>query len=91
MNASNQIIVDCEDSDFDFYDGCTVAVKVTANGNTRIFYVQTVNGKHRTDLGCWLFTMDSVGDIVDLDECPDFDFDAIIEAAEDYMYTKESL
>jgi len=58
-----------------------VDVEVESNGNTETFTVQLTDNKHRSDLGCWITTNISDGDI-DPADYPDFDIDEIIEAAE---------
>lgn len=64
----------------DFRD--TVEVKaINAIGETETFYVQTTDGLYRSDLGCWLLTSTSDGDI-DQDDYPFFDFDLIVSEAE---------
>jgi len=69
----------------DFCDeGTTVAVKAEANSVEQEFFVQTTDGEFRSDLGCWVMTTESDGDISE-DDYPDFDIDKITEAAENYM------
>ncbi len=61
-------------------DGTTVAVTV----NNETFYVQTVDGVYRGDLGCWITTDTSDGEI-DYDDYTDFDIDDIVKTAEKYI------
>jgi hypothetical protein len=67
----------------DFSD--TVEVQATnAIGETETFHVQTTDGLHRSDLGCWLLTSTSDGDI-DQDDYPFFDFGLIVSKAEKFV------
>lgn len=65
-------------------DDDSESVEVTAEskkGNEEQFIVQLVDNKHRSDLGCWVTTWYSDGEI-DCDDFPDFDIDEIIWNAE---------
>lgn len=75
----------------DFYDDqATVSVTVTAESKDfsidkdETFHVQTVDGEYRSDLGCWITTDNSDGDI-SYEDYPYFDFDEIIEKAENFL------
>jgi hypothetical protein len=66
-------------------DGTTVSVLVTGSkGATETFYVQTVHGEYRGDLGCWVSTDTSCGDI-DWNGYPEFNGDLIIASSDEYM------
>lgn len=70
-------------ADFDD-DDTTVAVTVESETDGAVtFDVQTVDGEHRKDLGCWITTSNYAGD-VSYDDYPDVDFQAVINAAELY-------
>lgn len=58
-----------------------IEVTATAAGKEETFYVQLTDNKYRNDLGCWVTTDTSDGDI-DQDDYQDFDVSQIIEAAE---------
>jgi len=78
MNASNQIIVKCETLSVQLDGKETVAVTAFSNGLTHTFTVQLVRTVPM-----------SIGDSKTCDEVkfrdyPDFDFVAIIEAAESH-------
>lgn len=79
MNITNCSIADfCE-------DGSTVEVVVkNILDEDKTFYVQTFDFEFRSDLGCWITTFDSDGDI-SYDDYPLFDIDLIIESAEKYI------
>tara|TARA_R110000868_G_scaffold8061_3_gene41714 strand:+ start:1720 stop:2064 length:345 start_codon:yes stop_codon:yes gene_type:complete len=66
---------------------CSDTVEVTARSATHeeeTFYVQTTDGLYRSDLGCWLLTSTSDGDI-DQDDYPFFDFGEIVSEAEEFL------
>lgn len=65
-------------------DETTVSVTATANDIEETFHVQTVDGINRSDLGCWITTDSSQGDI-DSDDYPDFDIDLIVDEAECFI------
>lgn len=79
MNILNIEIADfCE-------DGSTVSVSVLDKNDIAFdFYVQTVDGLYRSDLGCWLLTSDSDGDI-NQDDYPSIDFAQVIKQAEVFL------
>lgn len=85
MNDSNKtIIIELAIAEF-CEDQTTVDVFAQSSKQEfETFYVQTHNGKYNTQLGCWLTTSTSVGEI-DQDDFPNFDFNLIIEAAEEYL------
>lgn len=66
------------------FDETTVEITAVANDNKETFYVQTVDGVHRGDLGCWITTFSSDGDI-DSEDYPDFDIEEIIKEAEEFI------
>ena len=69
-------------------DGTTIEVECKdITDKTITFAVQTVDGDYRSDLGCWITTDCSDGDI-DLDDYPFFNVSVIIDQAEKYL--KES-
>lgn len=71
---------------FDCPDQTTVEVTAqAADGEIKTFYVQTAEGEYRSDLGCWITTDGSNGDI-SYSDFPEFDFDVIIKEAEEYMH-----
>jgi len=53
-------------------------------GKTVTFSVQTIDHEHRSDLGCWITTDNSNGDI-NYDDYPTFDINEIIYQAEQYI------
>ena len=57
---------------------------VSVTADDQIFHIQTVDGRYKTELGCWILTDDSHGEI-DADDYPQFDIPAIIEAAESFL------
>ncbi|MDH3325158.1 MAG: hypothetical protein OEM38_00410 [Gammaproteobacteria bacterium] len=59
-----------------------IEVEAESSGITETFTIQLCDNKFRSDLGCWITTSDSDGDIC-FDDYPDFDFDKIIEEAEE--------
>ena len=65
-------------------DRTTVEIRASAGDCEEVFYVQTVDGVFRSDLGCWVLSTTSDGDI-SYDDYPLFDFDEIISAAEEFM------
>ena len=72
------------------FDDTTIAVTATADVSSQeeilnIFYVQTVDSEYRSDLGCWITVEEGDGEDIDQDDYPDFDFDTIIEAAENFL------
>lgn len=76
MSITNTEIADYDD------DGSTIIVTAEdIDGNEEAFHVQTVDGEYRSDLGCWVTTPDSDGDI-DSDDYPTFDMKEVISAAE---------
>jgi hypothetical protein len=80
-------IIKCEIADYD-ENGSTI--EVTAEdvlGEQVIFHVQTVDQEYRSDLGCWITTLESDGDLCDSDY-PTFDLGVISNAAENHI--KES-
>jgi len=77
LQVINNITTACFDE-----QGTTISVDVTVDEKTETFHVQTVDGRYRTELGCWMFT-DNDGENLDQDDYPSFDFDEIIGAAED--------
>ncbi|MFW5872131.1 MAG: hypothetical protein ACOCUT_03405 [bacterium] len=81
--AENQKIKKIEISNFDD-EGTTVSVTVVNNDKEETFYVQTVDGEFRSDLGCWILTDFSGGDI-DYDDYPNFNFPEIIKKAEKFI------
>lgn len=77
-------IIKCEIAD---YDDDGTAVEVTAEnilGEQVTFHVQTVDQEYRSDLGCWITTWESDGDL-GADDYPTFDLNVIIEAAEAHI------
>lgn len=85
MNTLNQtIIIDLAIADF-CEDQTTVEVLAqSSERELETFYVQTHNGKYNTQLGCWLTTSASCGQI-DQDDFLNFDFDLIIDCAEEFL------
>ncbi len=64
-------------------DNTTGEVMVEGNnGERETFYVQTVDGEYRPDLGCWIYTDSGNGEDIDFDDYNDnFSLDEIIEEA----------
>ena len=56
---------------------------VSSHGEQENFYVQLTDNAYMPSLGSWI-TTDDCGEDIDQDDYPDFDFDVIIEAAEDF-------
>lgn len=75
---------------FDCPDGTTVEITAEACDTTETFYVQTSEGEYRSDLGCWITTINSNGNILASDY-PDFDFDLIIKEAEAVIKAERDL
>lgn len=74
-----------------------VEVNATAKNIDVIFTVQLTDNVYRSDLGCWITTETSDGDL-DSDDYPDFDIDEIISVAETHSanefsenYTEEDI
>ena len=66
-------------------DQTTVQVTVGDGvGEVTVFDVQTIGGVYRCDLGCWITTDKSDGDI-DRDDYPHIDIDTVIKRAEKYI------
>jgi hypothetical protein len=77
-------IIDCSIADY-CEDESTVEVKAKNIQDEEVtFYVQTVDQKHRSDLGCWITTDISDGE-VDSDDYPLFDIGEIVNAAEQHI------
>ena len=85
MNKLNEtLIIELSIADF-CEDGTTVGVLAQSIGQElEKFYVQTHNGKYNIQAGCWLTTETSFGEI-DEDDFADFDFNLIIDSAEQYL------
>ena len=72
-------------------EGTTAEVTVEASGDQQqVFFVQTTDGEYRVDLGCWILTPESDGDI-NWDDYPDYDLHAVVSAAEAYMDEQQQL
>ncbi len=82
----NQEIKKLETANFDDA-GSTVSVTVESDTQTETFHVQTVDGEYRSDLGCWILTDYSEGDI-DYDDYPRFNLPGIIKAAEIFLQSE---
>lgn len=74
-------IINVEISDF---DDATIRVEADSGPKKEVFYVQTVGDEYRSDLGCWVTTDYSDGDINE-DDYPEFDISEIIDAAENFL------
>lgn len=72
-------------ADFDD-NGETVAVTVCAHNHLETFYIQTTNGRYKTELGCLILT--DTDERVDIDDYNMFDFAEIIESAQDFLLDK---
>jgi len=60
-----------------------IIVKVKSKKRTVEFFVQLVDSEFRSDLGCWITTNESDGDL-NPEDYPDFDISEIIEYAEKF-------
>ncbi|MEL0637661.1 hypothetical protein V6259_12910 [Marinomonas sp. TI.3.20] len=81
------------DSGGDETSATDVSVDVVATDvadETQTFTVQLTDGDYRSDLGCWITTVDSGGDI-DCDDYPFFDMSVIIKAAENAITERFTL
>ena len=69
-------------------DGTTVSVTAVDDlCKSETFYIQTVDGEFRRDLGCWIFT-DKDGDDIVLEYYPRFDYSEIIAQAEKFIQSQ---
>ena len=66
-------------------DGVKV-IALDSENMEEIFFVQITGNEYRPDLGCWITTETSNGNI-DPDDFPEFDIDEIIDAAEKHATT----
>jgi hypothetical protein len=80
----NTTVINSVAIEFNEFNDYTAVVNVTSSKDeSATFYVQLTDGEYRSDLGCWITTESSNGNIdIDYDYYPDFDFDDIIKAAE---------
>ena len=67
-------------------DNSTVSVTARASGYEETFHVQTVEGRYKAELGCYILTDASDGKVEE-DEYEGFDFECIIYEAEKYIST----
>lgn len=81
---SSQKITEIDFADF-CEDNSTIAVTVESNKDKETFYVQTVDGEFRSDLGCWVIAENSSGEDVDEDDYPNFDIADIVREAECFI------
>lgn len=75
------------------WEGKNVHVMVETvdyTGKFQTFFVQTNDGVYRSDLGCWITTDGSNGDIGSDNNYPTFSIQKVIEAAEKYLKTVRS-
>ena len=67
-------------------ENSTVEVTVESESRKETFFVQTTEGKYRSELGCWLICeSENDGENIDWDDYQEFDFYLIIEEAEEYL------
>jgi hypothetical protein len=87
-DQSKMTIESVEMSGFGVEDETTVSVLVhDSNNNSEKFHIQTVDNECRGDLGCWIITDLSDGDI-DCDEYPQFDIDLVVSKAEEFIKSR---
>lgn len=70
--------------DFTDFDDTTVEVTAEAKNKRETFYVQTVDGEFRSDLGCWIITRDC-GEDINYSDYEEFDIKTIIKVAENFL------
>ncbi len=66
------------------FDDTTVTVAAKEAGVVEVFHVQTYEGKHNSTVGCWILNDNTDGD-VDVNKFPQFNFDVIVEEAENFI------